>query len=467
VTVDNIGDRTRDFDDPANVNAVYLFEWRDGALRQVPGWPRKTRDATLGLAMADLDSDGKAEVIAACGQDTAPDLMNRAGLWLTSRLYAWKGDGSPLRPWYPSTDDALTGSLYGHAYAAPVAADLDQDGTPEVLHASQGTWGKDGFERGGLRVWSSRAEALGQTQSGSADLPWRALPGFSMDAPPVMADLDGDGRPEVVAPTYTGAVYAWDRNGGPLGGWLPSEGASTRTEDGALLRGPIAAADLDGDEKDEVVAGGYDGALYAWNGAGKRLFRSVPDTGQPAPALTSGIAAGRLRRSRPAEMNIVAGDMSGHVTAWRPDGKVLWRARTTPGMPVMAEPAIGDVNADGTQDVVVGGTDGYVYAFDGETGKKLWQVPTSWAPTTEGMRLEGVFGTPALADLTGNGHLHVVVATAGRTIADIPTHTWQGFGHVMVLDCGPGTYNASCLDWPQYRGNAGRTGRALRPGGPL
>jgi hypothetical protein len=159
----------------------------------------------------------------------------------------------------------------------------------------------------------------------------------------------------------------------------------------------------------------------------------------------------------------VAGDASGGVTAWKPDGSILWRARTTPGYSVEAEPAIGDVNADGTQDVVVGGTDGYVHAFDGETGETLWRVPTFWAPTLDGMRLESIFGTPALCDLRGNGHLNIVVATAQRYIADVPTHTWKGFGHVLVLDCGPGTYAKGRLDWPQYRRDKARTGRWTLP----
>ncbi len=461
VTVDHIGDRTRQRDDPANVNAVHLYGWRGGTLRSLPGWPQKTRDATLGLSMADLDGDGRNDILAACGQDWSPDLMNRSGLWLTSRLYAWTGSGAPVPPWYPTTEDALTGVIYGHAYAAPVVADLDGDGAPEILHASQGTWGRSGFERGGFRLWTNRATVYGQTQAEDAALPWHVGPGFSMDTPPTLADLDGDGRPEVVAPAYYGTIHAWNHRGRPAPGWLPSPNAATRTDNGALLRGSIVAVDLDGDGKDEVVAGGYDGALYAWSGKGKRLFRkTLPPVNGVPPAFTSGLAAGRLRRERPKEWNIVGGDMAGGVTAWRPNGVLLWRAVTTPGMPVMAEPAIGDVNADGVQDVVVGGTDGYVYAFDGETGQKLWQVPTFWSPTPDGMRLESVFGTPALVDLTGNGHLHIVVPTAGRCIVDAPTHTWQGFGHVMVLECGPGTHANGRRDWPQYRQNAQRTGRA-------
>lgn len=459
ITVDNIGDKTRATDDPKNVNAVHVFSWRDSALRPRPGWPVKTPDATLGLAMADLNGDAKQEILGACGQETPPGLMQNAGLWLSSRLFVWRGDGKPLPPWTADAVDRTQGLLFGHAYAAPVVAERWDAGRPAILQASQGIWGGTSFERGGLRLWRVDGTVLAQTQSDAPNRPWYVRPGFAMDTPPVLADLNGDGRREIVAATYEGKVYAWDRSGKPLPGWFPAEGATTETRSGALLRGGITATDLDGDGKDEIVAGGYDGALYCWDGRGRLRFRSALPGAKPA-AVTSGIAVGRLRRGMAREWNIVAGDADGYVTVWRPDGRILWRARTTPGNPIQAEPAIGDVNADGTQDVVVGGTDGYIRAFDGETGDPLWTVPTFWAPTLDGMRLEGIFGAPALCDLRGNGHLNIVVPTAGRYIADVPSHTWKGFGHVLVLDCGPGTYRKDRLDWPQYRGSANRAGRA-------
>jgi outer membrane protein assembly factor BamB len=458
VTTENIGDKTRDLDDPKNVNAVTVFHWKSGRLEPLPGWPRKTRDATLGLAMADLDGDGRDEILASCGQDTSPALMTNAGLWLSSRLYVWRGSGEPMKPWYPSDPNGVQGLIFGHAYAAPVVADLNGDGHPQILQTSQGVWGSGGFERGSMRIWSAKGSIFGQTQGDTANLPWHTLPGFAMDTPAALAHLGGAKTPSVVAGTYDGKVYAWGGRGAAAPGWFPSPGAATNTRNGALLRGTIAAADLDGDGMDEIIAGGYDGALYRWSAKGALRFRSqLP--GSAPPGLTSGVAVGRLRRGMKPEWDIVAGDAQGNVNVWAPDGKMRWRASTTPGSSIEAEPAIGDVNADGTQDVVVGGSDGYVYAFDGETGGRLWQTPTFWAPTLDGMRLESVFGTPALCDLRGNGHLNIVVATAQRYIADVPTHTWKGFGHVLVLDCGPRTFDKRRLDWPQYRQNKRRTGR--------
>ncbi|HEY3268060.1 MAG TPA: PQQ-binding-like beta-propeller repeat protein [Armatimonadota bacterium] len=466
ITSDNIGDKTRDRDDPRNVNAVRLYRWDRGALRPHPGWPQPTRDATLGLALADLDGDGRDEVIGACGQDFASPLMQKSGLWLSSRLYVWRGDGRPFAPWYPATDDGA-GIAAGHAYAAPCIADLNGDGRLEILHASQGEWITDRFERGSMRLWSPNGRILARTQGDTDRLPWRTLPGFAMDAPPVTADLDGDGRLEVIAATFTGKVYAWDNRGNDVPGWFPSARAETQTRNNALLRGAIAAADIDGRLGDEVMGGGYDGAMYAWTRGGKLLWRALANPALPAP-LTSGVAVGRLRRGNRPERDIVAGDQAGWVTVWRPNGSVFWRSPTTPGMPVEAEPSIGDVNGDGSQDVVVGGTDGYVYAFDGETGALLWQVPMPAAPTLEGMRLESIFGAPALCNLRGDGHMIVVVPTAQRYIVDTPTHQWQGFGRLIALDCGPNTFHADRLDWPQYRHDRMRSGRLgaslARPG---
>lgn len=454
VTSENIGDITRKRNDPRNVNEVAVFGWRSGKFQMLPGWPRHTRDATLGLAMADLDQDGGDEILAACGQDTAPAAMQAAGTWLVSRLYVWRGDGSALPPWYPVSEDTWQGITYGHAYAAPVVADLNRDGGLEVLHSSQGAWNGAAFEHGGLRIYSPSGTLLARTQDAFEALPWYTGPAFAMDTPPVIADLDGDGRSEIVAATFDGHLYAWRADGQPVPGWFPSNGAKTLTANGSLLRGAIAAADLDGDGRDEIVAGAYDGRLYCWYRHGSELWSAKCGIS----ALTSGVAIGRLRRSG-SSRDVVVGDASGVVYACDPRGHIRWKFATTPGSPIEAEPAIGDVNRDGTQDVVVAGTDGYVYALDGETGALLWQVPTYSAPTQEGMRLEGVFGAPALCDLRGNGHLNVVVATGQRYIADVPTHAWKGFGHIIVLDCGPGTYNPARLDWPQYRRNAHRTGR--------
>lgn len=458
VTVDHIGIATHEVDDPSNPNAVRVYTWKGAGLALLPGWPQSTRDATLGLALADLNRNGRSEVLAACGQDYAPSLMEKSRLWITARLYVWEGSGSPLSPWFPSPGAGVIGQAAGHAYAAPSVGDLNNDGSLEIIQSSQGAWEQGTFRRGNLRLWSHDGRLLGQTQSDTANLPWRVYPSFSVETPPVLADLNGDGRTEVIAASFDGRVYAWNSEGWPVPGWMPSTGAVTQTENRVPIRCGISAADLDGDGRDELVAGANDGALYAWDHDGSVLWKwKHPASGV---SITSGLAAGDTGSG----WLIAAGDSAGTIRAWDANGRLLWSSQTTPGQPVMAEPALGDVNADGVVDVVTVGTDGYVYAFDGSKGTLIWQVPTLWAPTREGMRLEPALGAPALCDLRGNGRLCVIIATASRYVADIPTRDWRGTGHLLVYDCGPGTANAR-TPWPQYRGGPRRTGQGVETTG--
>src|SRR5882672_5447833 len=63
-------------------------------------------------------------------------------------------------------------------------------------------------------------------------------------------------------------------------------------------------------------------------------------------------------------------------------------------------PVIGDVNGDGSNDVVVGGQDGGLYAYDG-AGNRLWR----------GQATAALASSPAIGDLDADGRNEVVVGT--------------------------------------------------------
>lgn len=130
-------------------------------------------------------------------------------------------------------------------------------------------------------------------------------------------------------------------------------------------------------------------------------------------------------------------------------------------MPIVAQPAIGDVNNDGFQDVVVGGTDGFVYAFDGDSGTLIWRIPTPYTVLPAGALRDAVQAAPAMAKLASDGHLYVTVLAYSRYCVS-GTGPCPGGGHMMVIDCGPtNTNGTSRYDWPQYQHDAQRTGRAI------
>lgn len=52
--------------------------------------------------------------------------------------------------------------------------------------------------------------------------------------------------------------------------------------------------------------------------------------------------------------------------------------------------------------------------------------------------------------------LNVVVTGGVLVVNSAPDYPRNG--QMLILDCGPNTYNASALDWPQYQQNAQRMG---------
>ena len=194
---------------------------------------------------------------------------------------------------------------------------------------------------------------------------------------PAVGDVAAGRAPEVVASGLDGRVYAWTRRGRRVRGFpvrIDARGSvGDGRREGAIYASP-ALADLDGDRKLDVVVGAADQKLYAWNGRGRRL------PGWPVLAQDGGDQA-----------------------------------------KILSSPAIGDLDGDGSPDVVEGTAEAYgttptttgrVYAFSAR-GRLLpgWPVKPE-ALSAEGIPLagEGVPMSPSLADVDGDGRDEVAVA---------------------------------------------------------
>ena len=197
------------------------------------GWPRPV----LGWGDATPAFDGQILSVATLAEGVAPAFLSAFGVRDAGAVHAWRPDGSPL-PGFPVRLDHDSDS-------SPVLADLDGDGSDEIIV------GDDGGLLHGL------------TQDG------RELPGFPLqtgsliEASPAVGDLDGDGSPDVVVGSWDGRMYAWDHAGRALPGWPVAAGDQFISS--------AALVDLTGDDLPDVVAGSKDGFLYAWNGRGESL----------------------------------------------------------------------------------------------------------------------------------------------------------------------------------------------------
>ena len=195
------------------------FLHRDADL--LPGFPRELlTDGASSPLFVDMDGDNTNELVFGTSDGF---------------VHALKRDGSSLAGWPVRTDrlplhdegqafasGGVSGDYGGAVLAAPAAADLDRDGAPEIVVAD--LEGKVvAWDAGGQRVFSeeSNIDYSGKPLAPFADVRrgkrYRTQHGFL--GSPVIGDLDGDGRQEVVAASMDRHLYAWKANGSLLEGY--------------------------------------------------------------------------------------------------------------------------------------------------------------------------------------------------------------------------------------------------------
>jgi hypothetical protein len=179
-------------------------------------------------------------------------------------------------------------------------------------------------------------------------------------------------------------------------------------------------ADVDGDAVPEVVIGHQDGRLRVLNGAtGGNLAgwpQNANSTGSGATAIDSSPAVADLFKN--GQKKIVVGlgstwrkNQHGGVVVFNANGSVHCRFRTRdlfnvwgPGGPdgyregVFSSPAIGDVSGDGYPDIVFGAWDLRIYAIDRNCN-----------PIIDYYVEDTVWSSPALYDADADGRLEIFI----------------------------------------------------------
>ena len=228
-------------------------------------WEHQFPDRVNDLMPADLDGDGKDEVIVA-RQDSQVTVLDDDGSELWSRELAFY-----RRP--PYVNVALAG-------------DLDGDGKPEVIVGGE-NWRFYAFDAKGQELWNY--ESVHPSRSGA------------------VADLDGDGKCEVVCGTH----YYWWATLNPDG-----------TQRWGLHAGPIcydvATGSFNHDQTRGVVYGGGDGYLYVLDSKGEKQL--AYNTGDEV----RWVAAADLNGDDADEVYGIS--LNGSLYCFGPDMQRLWRA---------------------------------------------------------------------------------------------------------------------------------------------
>ena len=218
--------------------------------------------------------------------------------------------------------------------------------------------------------------------------PWpdvRKTPWLQWTAsPPVVADLDGDGKNEVIGlpntelgePYVTQAYAFMVLDGAQDGGarsamrhkgfvTLPLSGKPAFRADGdwyppSGIPAPTVV-NISGDSRPEIVAAVPDGYLYAISPAGRRLWRYDYAHGAPKTFASEVVAADLNRDGRPELIFGTYGPApgSGRLVVLSGTGKLLYDIRLPHqgtdgnGIGVPAAPSIGDLDGDGTLEIVL------------------------------------------------------------------------------------------------------------------
>ncbi|MCX5759182.1 MAG: PQQ-binding-like beta-propeller repeat protein, partial [Candidatus Hydrogenedentes bacterium] len=236
------------------------------------------------------------------------------------------------------------------------------------------------------------------------------MSGDGLQATPSALDFDGDGAKEVFFASKGGVVGCIDRFGILI--WRAF------VHDSIDYSGPLVA-DIDGDHHAEVVVGGDNGMLYCFDDCGQERWHYQGD-GQ-----VRGIPA-FLLDARTRKRMLFATFGAGAETALDPAGKMLWSFNEPgPRKERRSTPALGLIDDDFDPDVVTVTEDFQVIVRDAISGAEKWR----WAGKSSIDQTNSI----ALADFDGRNRMDVICADgAGQ----------GGAGHVYRLRAGKALWTA-------------------------
>ena len=274
-----------------------------------------------------------------------------------------------------------------------------------------------------------------------------------------VGDIDGDNFVEIVSITATGGLVAYNHDATVL--WH-SPNLLSKTI------GAPALADIDGDGTPEIIFDrsviNADGTLR-WTGSGDfvgrnqlaRIDDSVGivadiDPSQPGQEVIFGASAYAADGTL-LWQNDTAGDgftavadfdadgtpeivkvFAGSVSMLDNQGQLIWGPNPVPGMVFGGSPTIGDVNGDGTPEIGVGGST--QYSVINADGSILWQSPIVDASSAATGSTVFDFNNDGKVEIifVDEQKLRIYAGSTGSVLFEAPNSSRTAFEYPVVVD---------------------------------
>jgi hypothetical protein len=374
-------------------DVAILFGQADGTLS---GPTYLTNVIPYSLTIADVDGNGTADLVTITTDNSSNTVLE-----------ILLGDGR-------GNFGVVSGAqkFSGIFPSAPQVVDLDGDGKPDVIISVAATGGNN-------LIWFKN---LG---GGLFAVPV-TLPTVQYGNSFAIADVNGDGKPDIVYQIYNATASA------ALIHTLVNQGNGQFLDTVAQglngVTGPFAVMDFNLDGKPDLVvqaaAPGGGIALYSFTGVGDGTFSSAATTTLSAPVAyeTFQLASGDFDHDGfPDLVGVDIESSPGHIVYLFGDGQGNFTPLNVVGPQGWNLVAVADVNGDGMPDVIVPDRFNVVSVSLGRKDRNFPSLQTL---------LPNVSAPPSIGDVNGDGHPEIYVG--GDNFFDVPA--------TVLLNLGNGTF---------------------------
>ena len=349
----------------------------------------------------------------------------------------WEDESFHQRP--RESGDASHVYVDAHLLCTPSVADIDGDGRDELVLSVSYFFDREYYDNpahsneldASIDVSKYVAGGVYVVDLKTLALKWHTHLDLSTDtvsyrayvySSPTLVDIDRDGKMEIVVGTSVGFLYVLRADGTTMRGFPVQMGE---------IQGQVAAVDLDGDGYPELIAADTRGSVAAFRRDGSELWER-----HLASLIAQGASVGDVDGD--GSLEVVVGTSSGAIHVLRgatgepvhpfpfyTNGRVM--------APVLLTKLHGDESA---MTLVAVSFDGFVYLVD---GKRACRDVIDLGETSYSM--------PLVDDLTGNGKMDLVLATMNGVVYAYesldtpydPLHAWTSQVHSvnnMAARCG-------------------------------